>query len=78
MNWNYLFSPAVIIFMIPIVAILAGLVTTLTKKYFRHRDRMAMIAQGMHPDYPLEDESEDLAEGKPPVVKETTDFRGQG
>jgi hypothetical protein len=49
--------------MIPIIAIvsvfLVGGILGLTKLIFRHRERMAMIERGMHPDLvePEEDES---------------------
>ncbi len=38
--------------MIPIVAILAMAVIVITKLSMRHRERMAMIERGMHPDHP--------------------------
>jgi hypothetical protein len=49
--------------MIPIIAIvsvfLCGVILGLTKFIFRHRERMAMIERGMHPDLvePEEDEA---------------------
>ena len=42
--------------MIPIVAILAMAVIVTTKLAMRHRERMAMIERGMHPDHPEEAE----------------------
>ncbi|MBM3998485.1 MAG: hypothetical protein FJ297_02900 [Planctomycetes bacterium] len=35
---------------IPIVAIIAGCGVALANSMMRHRERMAMIEQGMHPD----------------------------
>ncbi|WP_169973125.1 hypothetical protein [Tautonia rosea] len=35
---------------IAIVAILSGSVAGIFNSWFRHRERMAMIHQGMHPD----------------------------
>lgn len=40
--------------MIPIVAILAMAVIVITKLSMRHRERMAMIERGMHPDHTQE------------------------
>jgi hypothetical protein len=42
--------PEVLIFLIPIVAIVIGGVVALSKIWIRHRERMAMIAAGIHPD----------------------------
>ena len=57
MNWtSILHNPAVMVFMIPIAAIVVGGVITITKMYMRHRERMAMIEQGMHPDHPPDEE----------------------
>jgi hypothetical protein len=51
--WLQLFSrPEALVFLIPIVAILVGGIISITKKLIRHRERMAMIERGMHPDYP--------------------------
>ena len=54
--------------MIPIVAIvsifLVGGILGLTKLVFRHRERMAMIERGMHPDL-IEPEEEEA--GGPPI-----------
>jgi len=48
MNLNALLNPATLIFLIPVLGILAGVVGMVIK----HRERMAMIEQGMHPDLP--------------------------
>jgi hypothetical protein len=54
-DWpSVLASPETLIFMIPIVAILVGGLTTITKQLIRHRERMAMIEQGMNPDRPAD------------------------
>jgi hypothetical protein len=39
---------------IAIVAILGGTISGVIKLVFQHRERMAMIAQGMNPDLPAE------------------------
>jgi uncharacterized membrane protein (DUF106 family) len=52
-NWPaYVFRVEVLVFVIPIVAILVGGIVGLTKLLLRHRERMAMIQRGMHPDQP--------------------------
>ena len=82
--WQYLLSPVVLIFLVPVVALVGGTVTSLVKKHYRHRERMAMIAQGIHPDYPPADYAEDGAydadsgEASQSVPKETTDLRASG
>ncbi len=35
---------------IPIVAIIGGTISTVTKMIITHNERMAMIRQGIHPD----------------------------
>ena len=51
-DWNDLLSPSVLIFMIPIVAIIMGGIVAIAKLMIRHRERLAMIERGMHPDLP--------------------------
>jgi hypothetical protein len=54
-NWPaYVFRSEVLFFVIPVVAILVGGIVGLTKLLLRHRERMAMIQRGMHPDRPQE------------------------
>jgi hypothetical protein len=66
MEWLNFFEelrPDQLALMIPIVAIvsvfLVGGILGLTKLIFHHRERMAMIERGMHPDLvePEEDEN---------------------
>lgn len=47
-----LLDPAILGVMIPIVAIVTGGVVALSAIWIRHRERMAMIEAGMHPDHP--------------------------
>jgi hypothetical protein len=42
--------------MIPIVGIIATSIIVLVKFVIHHRERMAMIERGIHPNYPPEDE----------------------
>lgn len=46
MDWNALLNPASLALMIPIVAIVGGIINAVIK----HRERMAMIERGMDPD----------------------------
>ena len=64
-NWMFLFSPAVVWVWIPITAILVGTVASIIHRWHQHQERMAMIAAGLHPDYPpgeepLEDDDSGL------------------
>ncbi len=36
--------------LVAIVAIIMGAISSIVKRVIRHRERMAMIEQGMHPD----------------------------
>lgn len=45
-----LFESDVLVFMIPIVAIIAYMVNKIAKAYFTHAERMEMIRNGMDPD----------------------------
>lgn len=57
MDWSYLTNPQILPFLIPIVAILIpivaivmGVIKKIVEILVRHRERMAMIERGMHPD----------------------------
>lgn len=39
---------------IPLLGILVGGIVAISKLLMRHRERMAMIERGMHPDFPDE------------------------
>ena len=54
---SLLIRPETIVFAIPIVAILVGGILAITKILIRHRERMAMIERGMHPDH-LQEQSD--------------------
>jgi hypothetical protein len=45
-------DPGVLALLIPILAILGGCGIVFAKLWVRHRERMAMIQMGMHPDDP--------------------------
>ncbi len=53
MTWmHFLSRPEVLVFTIPIVAIVVGGIVTIVRRLVVHRERMAMIEQGLHPDHP--------------------------
>lgn len=52
--------PDILGVMIPIVAILSVFGLLLGRRIITHRERMAMIDRGMHPDRPDEDYDDDL------------------
>ena len=39
-----------LVFAVPIFGIIGGTIIVVTKSLIRHRERMAMIEQGIHPD----------------------------
>jgi hypothetical protein len=52
MDWLNELSPQTLGMLIPIVAIIVGGIVLVTKTIIRHRERLAMIEKGMHPDHP--------------------------
>ena len=56
MNWNRLLSPDLIWIVIPVAGIVIGGILGILKQIHRHQERRAMIEQGIHPDYPPEEE----------------------
>jgi hypothetical protein len=71
-SWQILFSPAIIWVFIPITAIIVGSLATIIHKSQQHRERMAMIAAGMHPDYPPDEE---VAENSEDALRDTAAYR---
>ena len=67
-NWSQLLEPdslaVVLIFGLPMVGIVVGGVVSLAKIVIRHRERIAMIEHGIHPDYPpvVKDDNSDTME----------------
>lgn len=60
MDWvSLLHNPIVIVFLVPIVAIIVTGVVSIVKMVIAHRERMAMIEQGMDPDRKRPEEPED-------------------
>ena len=71
MHWSqHLFDEDTLAVMIPIVAVLVvgivGGTIAVVKLVVRHRERMAMIEQGLHPDYPPEVEDSEEETTSPP------------
>jgi hypothetical protein len=48
-------DPAILALCIPLAAIVGGFSIVLTRMWTRHRERMAMIEMGLHPDAPDEE-----------------------
>ena len=72
-NWIALFDPAVVWVFIPIVAIVVGAMAKIIQRSQEHRERMAMIAAGLHPDYPPDESPDDDGSGS--GLLETTAHR---
>jgi hypothetical protein len=51
-NWFRDTGPATLGILVPITAIIMGVVFAITKAITHHRERMAMIERGIHPDAP--------------------------
>ena len=56
-DWSRLLRPEVFVFLIPIAAVLMGGGVAITKMLIVHRERMALIEQGLHPDHLPEEEA---------------------
>ncbi len=65
-----LLNPAILGVLIPIVAILSVFGWLTVTSLIKHRDRLAMIDRGMHPDLQREEEDEDDDEDGGPVELE--------
>jgi hypothetical protein len=66
---EFLSEPARLALLIPIVAIIFGSLTAMVSSVVKHRERMAMIEMGIHPDHPP-DESADRSQAgsRPPSL----------
>ncbi len=60
--FDLLRRPDFVVFLIPISAIFIGGIIAITKIMITHRERIAMIERGIHPDYPPEEEDEAAAQ----------------
>jgi len=49
-------QPQILIFLIPIIAIITGGIIKIVKMLITHHERIAMIQHGIHPDYPPEND----------------------
>jgi hypothetical protein len=65
--------PDILGVMIPIIAIVSFFALLLGRRIITHRERMAMIERGMHPDRPYEDYDDEVdrveAHGDPDRVE---------
>ena len=62
-DWLEFFDdPEVLVFMIPITAILVGGIIVIVKLLLRHRERMGLIEQGLHPDRLPDDDGDPSTE----------------
>lgn len=50
MTWEQFLRPEVLVFLIPLSAIVGTSATVLAKMYFSHQERIEMIRQGINPD----------------------------
>ena len=79
MWWEELLSPSRLPLMIPIVAILVGGIIGLVWLIFCHRERMAMIERGIHPDHPPEEEDpEPDAAASPEAIERSGAYDKRG
>ena len=60
-NWQDVLKPEVMALAVPILGIavggILGAISIISKAILRHRERMAMIERGMHPDLVVEGEA---------------------
>lgn len=80
MSWSDFFLRVDILgMMIPIVAIVVFGIVAIVVILVRHRERMAMIEQGLHPDHlPEEDDSEQEPATRPGAFEPTQAYAGKG
>ena len=52
MSWDQLLDPDTFALMIPIVVILVVGIVAIVAMWIKHRERMGLIEQGIHPDHP--------------------------
>jgi hypothetical protein len=53
--WLRMLQPEIMVFMVPIVAIIAAASIKIVRMLIAHHERITMIQHGIHPDYPPED-----------------------
>ncbi|MBN2475109.1 MAG: hypothetical protein JXB62_10910 [Pirellulales bacterium] len=59
MSWQQFLRPDIIVFLIPISAILVGGAIAIVSMVIKHRERMSMIEQGINPDRRPDEEDAD-------------------
>jgi len=80
MSWLDFFSrPDILGMMIPITGIVVGGIVAIVVVLIRHRERMAMIEQGLHPDdSPEEADQEQEPAARPGTLEPTRAYAGKG
>lgn len=79
MEWSRLLEPDKLALMIPIVAIIVGGIIGIVAIIFGHRERMAMIDRGIHPDHPPEaDDLEQDPVARPEAYEATAAYDRAG
>ena len=80
MNWLApLLTPELIWVFVPITAIIGGITLALVKSTHSHRERMALIESGLHPNFPPENGSKKPGKSnKPPVFQDPQVFPKTG
>ncbi len=53
--WSRILQPEIMVFVVAIVAIIAGASVGIVKLLIAHHERITLIQHGIHPDYPPED-----------------------
>jgi hypothetical protein len=65
-DWSRIFAnPDTLVLVVPVVGIVVFGILAISKMLIRHRERMAMIERGMHPDHRHESREPELGEQKP-------------
>lgn len=57
-EWHRILRPEILVFAIPIVAIMTVGIVKIASLLIKHRERMALIEQGLHPDDLPKDDAE--------------------
>ncbi|MHB8972225.1 MAG: hypothetical protein ACYC3X_22885 [Pirellulaceae bacterium] len=63
-----------IVFCVPVLVIGSQAVVAIVKAVIKHRERMALIEQGLHPDWPPEQPAEEEYPVRPSDLDETQPY----
>ncbi len=79
MEWSHLIRSDTLAMMIPIGGIIVGGIIGIVAIIFRHRERMAMIDRGIHPDHlPEEDDPQQDPVARPEAYEATAAYDRAG